>query len=70
MLDLASKASGDDQVHVVHKPRELSDKGSRSVSGDLAEWLQDKVRVPRDEALSRCPISPTNCTSLKAIPKK
>ena len=30
------------QVHVVHKPRLLSDKGSSYVSGDLAEWLQDK----------------------------
>jgi len=41
-LDLALKASGCDQVHVVHKPRLLSDNGSSYVSGDLAEWLQDK----------------------------
>jgi len=41
-LDLALQASGCDQVHVVHKPRLLSDNGSIYVSGDLAEWLQDK----------------------------
>jgi len=29
-------------MHVVHKPRLLSDNGSSYVSGDLAEWLQDK----------------------------
>jgi putative transposase len=29
-------------VHVIHKPRLLSDNGSSYVSGDLAEWLQDK----------------------------
>ncbi len=40
-LDLALQASGCDQVHVVHKPRLLSDNGSSYVSGDLAEWLQD-----------------------------
>ena len=41
-LDLALQASGCDQFHVVHKPRLLSDNGSSYVSGDLAEWLQDK----------------------------
>ena len=41
-LDRALQASGYDQVHVVHKPRLLSDNGSSYVSGDLAEWLQDK----------------------------
>ncbi len=41
-LGLALQASGCDQVHVVHKPRLLSDNGSSYVSGDLAEWLQDK----------------------------
>jgi putative transposase len=41
-LDLALATSGCDQVHVVHKPRLLSDNGSSYVSGDLAEWLQDK----------------------------
>ena len=41
-LDLALQASGCDQVHVVHKPRLLSDNGSSYVSGDLAEWLQGK----------------------------
>ena len=41
-LDLALQASGCDQVHIVHKPRLLSDNGSSYVSGDLADWLQDK----------------------------
>jgi len=41
-LDLALQASGCDQVHIVHKPRLLSDNGSSYVSGDLAEWLHDK----------------------------
>ena len=41
-LDLALQASGCDQVHVAHKPRLLSDNGSSYVSGDLAEWLQNK----------------------------
>ncbi|MCP4212352.1 MAG: IS3 family transposase [Halieaceae bacterium] len=41
-LDLALQASGCDQVHVVHKPRLLSDNGSSYVSADLAGWLQNK----------------------------
>ncbi len=41
-LDLALQASGCDQVHVLHKPRLLSDNGSSYVSGELAEWLQCK----------------------------
>lgn len=41
-LDLALQASGCDQVHVVHKPRLLSDNGSSYVSGELGDWLQDK----------------------------
>ena len=41
-LGLALRASGCDQVHVVHKPRLLSDNGSSYVCGDLAEWLKDK----------------------------
>ena len=41
-LELALQASGCDQVHVVHKPRLLSDNGSSYVSGELAEWLGDK----------------------------
>ena len=41
-LDLALAASGCDQVHVVHKPRLLSDNGSSYVSSDLADWLKDK----------------------------
>ena len=41
-LDLALAASGCDQVHVVHKPRLLSDNGSSYVSGELVEWLKGK----------------------------
>jgi putative transposase len=41
-LDLALQASGCDQVHVLHKPRLLSDNGSSYVSGELAEWLACK----------------------------
>jgi transposase InsO family protein len=41
-LDLALQASGCDQVHVVHKPRLLSDNCSSYVSGELAEWLGEK----------------------------
>jgi transposase InsO family protein len=41
-LDLALQASGCDQVHVLHKPRLLSDNGSSYVSGELVEWLQNK----------------------------
>jgi len=36
-LDLALQASGCDQVHVIHKPRLLSDNGSSYVSGDLVK---------------------------------
>lgn len=41
-LDLALQASGCDQVHVIHKPRLLSDNGSSYVAGDLADWLESK----------------------------
>ncbi len=41
-LELALKASGCDQATVVHKPRLLSDNGSNYISGDLAEWLDDR----------------------------
>ena len=41
-LDLALKASGCDQVTVVHKPRLLSDNGSSYIAGDLAKWLSDR----------------------------
>ena len=41
-LEMALQASGCDQVHVVHKPRLLSDNGSSYVSGELAEWLDGK----------------------------
>jgi putative transposase len=38
-LDLALQASGLAQVHVVHRPRLLSDNGPSYISADLAEWL-------------------------------
>jgi putative transposase len=41
-IELALTASGCDQAVVRHKPRLLSDNGSCYISGDLAEWLQDK----------------------------
>jgi len=41
-LELALQASGLDQANVVHKPRLLSDNGSSYISGDLAEWLDDR----------------------------
>ena len=41
-LELALQASGCDQVNVVHKPRLLSDNGASYISGDLADWLDDK----------------------------
>ena len=41
-LELALQASGCDQVSVVHKPRLLSDSGASYVSGELADWLDDK----------------------------
>ena len=45
-LELALQASGCDQAHVVHRPRLLSDNGASYISGDLAEWL--------DERCARC----------------
>ena len=41
-LELALQASGCDQANVIHKPRLLSDNGSSYISGDLAEWLENK----------------------------
>ena len=41
-LELALQASGCDQVNVRHKPRLLSDNGSSYISGEFAEWLNDK----------------------------
>ena len=41
-LDLALQASGCDQATVLHKPRLLSDNGSSYISGELAEWLEDR----------------------------
>ena len=42
LLKKSMTGDGGDQVHVVHKPRLLSDNGSSYVSGDLAAWLKDK----------------------------
>ena len=41
-LELALKASGCDQAKVRRKPRLLSDNGASYISGDLADWLEDK----------------------------
>ncbi len=41
-LDLALKASGLDQANVVHRPRLLSDNGPCYISGQLADYLEDK----------------------------
>ena len=41
-LDLALQASGLNQVHVVHRPRLLSDNGPSYISSDLAEWLDKR----------------------------
>lgn len=41
-LELALAASGCDQVHVLHKPRLLSDNGPSYVAGGLADYLADK----------------------------
>ncbi len=41
-LDMALQASGCDQVHVVHKPRLLSDNGASYVSGELADYIKDQ----------------------------
>jgi transposase InsO family protein len=41
-LNLALQVSGLDQVHVVHRPRLLSDNGSSYISGDLAKWLRER----------------------------
>jgi putative transposase len=41
-LTLALTASACDQAHVHHKPRLLSDNGSSYVSGELADWLDDR----------------------------
>ncbi len=41
-LDLALSASGLDQVEVRHRPRLLSDNGSSTIAGNLAEWLEDQ----------------------------
>lgn len=41
-LELALQASGCDQATVLHKPRLLSDNGSSYISGELADWLEDR----------------------------
>ncbi len=41
-LKLALKASGCDEVNVLHKPRLLSDDGPSYVAGELADWLGDR----------------------------
>jgi len=41
-LNLALEETGLDRVNVVHRPRLLSDNGPCYISGDLAEYLEDK----------------------------
>ena len=41
-LELALQASGCDQVNIRHRPRLLSDNGPSYISGELAEWLNDR----------------------------
>ncbi len=41
-LNLALQASKLDQVHVVHRPRLLSDNGPSYISAELAEWLDER----------------------------
>jgi len=41
-LNLALEASGVNEVHVIHRLRLLSDNGPCYISGELAEWLNDK----------------------------
>lgn len=41
-LEMALEASGCDQATVRHKPRLLSDNGSCYISGELADWLDDR----------------------------
>ena len=54
--------SHSDQAHVAHKPRLLSDNGSSYVSGELAEWLDDKKM-----GHVRGGISPTNSKQDRAM---
>ena len=41
-LELALLASGLERANVAHRPRLLSDNGPSYISGDLAEWLDDR----------------------------
>jgi transposase InsO family protein len=41
-LNLALEASGCDQATVLHKPRLLSDNGASYISGELADYINDK----------------------------
>ena len=41
-LDLALQVSGCGQATVLHKPRLLSDNGASYISGELADWLEDR----------------------------
>ena len=51
-LNLALQASKLDQVHVVHRPRLLSDNGPSYISAELAEWLDESNRSCPRRALS------------------
>jgi len=57
------RRSGCDQMHIVHKPRRLSDNASSYVSGDLTELSLSSGRLWRPKTLTtdmaarheRCP---------------
>ncbi|GAA6189986.1 hypothetical protein NBRC116596_30490 [Litorivita sp. NS0012-18] len=42
MLDPALQASGCDPAAFLHNPRPLSNDGASNISGELAEWLEEK----------------------------
>jgi transposase InsO family protein len=53
-LDLALQASGLDHVHVVHRPRLLSDNGPSYISANLAEWLDKRLILSRSRICVTC----------------
>ena len=67
-LNLALRASGCDLVHVVYKPRLLSDNGSSYVSGNLAVWLGDKGMKHSRGALSSPDTRQNRLSALQATP--
>ena len=54
---LVLEASGCDSAEVVHEPRLLSDNGSSTIAGDLANWLeaQPAWQCPRHRCFDHTP---------------